>query len=297
MVANPMQKRARNSFLLGMVITLIVCVIIGALLYFLFIAKDMKGNKERGELVTAYVLNQDVKSGDVITPSSFKKVEIYKNLIPRNYIDSTQIANMEEEYVAKVDLYANTVVTSDVISKSDQLVTADTRYVEYNMLSLPTTVAVGDYIDVRLTLPNGQDLIVVSKKEIISLIGDTIGLQLSEGEILMMESAIVEAYKMTASKLYVIQYVEPGNQTAATKTYTPTTEVQNLISVNANIKEDARNALKARFDKNMRGYIDRDKGAYAADAQTNLEEGIQKEIENAKAAREAYLSGLTSYGE
>ena len=45
----------------------------------------------------------------------------------------------------------------------------------------------------------------------------------------------------------------------------------------------------------MRGYIDGDKGAYASQQKENLETGIQKQIEDAKAAREAYLSGLTSY--
>ncbi len=294
MVANPMQKRARNAFLLGMVITLIVCIIIGVLLYFLLVGKSI-GNKERGELVTAYVLNQDVKSGDIITPSLFKKIEVYESMVPSNYIDSTKVASMQEEYVAKVDMYQNSIVTADTMSKSDQVTTADTRYVEYNMLSLPTNIAAGDYIDIRLTLSNGQDLIVVSKKEIKSILGNTIGLELSEGDILMMESAIVEAYIMPSSKLYAIQYVEPGNQTAASKTYTPTTAVQNLIAANGNIKDEAKSALQSRFDQNMRGYIDGEKRAYSADSQTNLETGIQQEIENARAAREAYLSGLTSY--
>ena len=110
-----------------------------------------------------------------------------------------------------------------------------------------------------------------------------------------MESAIVEAYIMSSSKLYAIQYIEPGMQDAAVKTYTPTTAVQNLIAANGNIKNEAKSALQARFDQNMRGYIDGDKNAYSADSQTNLETKMQEQIENAKAAREAYLSGLTSY--
>lgn len=294
MVANPMQKKARNSFLLGMVITLIVCVIIGVLLYFLLIAQE-KGDEDKGELVTAYVLNQDVKSGDVITPSSFKQIKIYENMVPKNYIDATTIASMQEEYVAKVDMYQNSVVTTDTISKSDEATTEDLRYVEYNMLILPTTISVGDYIDIRLTLPNGQDLIVVSKKQVKSILGDTIGLELTEGEILMMESATVEAYIMTASKLYVIQYVEPGNQTAAKATYTPTTEVQSLIVNNPNIADQAKTQLRNRFSGDIRTVIDGSKNLYNVEGQQNLEEGIQEEIENAKAAREAYLSGLTSY--
>lgn len=300
MVANPMQKRARNSFLLGMVITLIVCLILFALFYFLIINKDKINEKEKGKEVIAYTLNQDVKSGENITSDMLTQIKVYTSMLPSNYIDSSVLGTMQAQsdggnIIAKVDMYKNTVLTSDLVTGSDSIITNDVRYVEYNMLTLPTTIAVGDYIDIRLTLPNGQDLIVVSKREVKSLLGDTIGLELTEGDIQMMESAIVEAYIMTASKLYAIQYVEPGNQAAAAKTYEPTAAVKSLIAANENIAVDAKKALQQRFDKGIRNYIDGDKNAYSANAQTNLEEGIQKEIENAKAAREAYLSGLTSY--
>lgn len=294
MVANPMQKRARNSFLLGMIITLIVCVIIGIIIYFVFVAQN-KGDEEKGDLVTAYVLKQDVKSGDIIDYSSFKQIKIYENMVPKNYIDASKLASMEGDYIAKVNLYQNSIVTTDTIALKEEATTEDLRYVEYNMIVLPTTILEGDYIDIRLTLPNGQDLIIVSKKQVKTILGDTIGLELTEGEILMMESAIVEAYIMTASKIYAIQYVEPGNQTAAKATYTPTAEVQALIDRNPNIANEARAQLKNKFNGDIRVGTDNSKNAYSVQGQQNLEAGIQKQIEDAKAAREAYLSGLTSY--
>lgn len=298
MVANPMQKRARNSFLLGVLITLIICLILFALFYFLVINKNENG--EKGEEVVAYVLNQDVKSGDAITTSMLDQIKVYTTMLPENYIDSSVLSSMQsqsdgESIIAKVDLYKNTILTSELVNTSDTKITNDVRYVEYNMLVLPTTLAVGDYIDIRLTLPNGQDLIVISKKEVKSILGDTIGLELTEGDILMMESAIVEAYIMTSSKLYAIQYVEPGNQTAAIKTYTPTDAVEKLIAANSNITNEAKTALANQFIGGERTYIENERNNYASDAQSNLETGIQQEIENAKAAREAYLSGLTSY--
>lgn len=361
MVANPMQKKARNSFLLGMAITLIVCLILFALFYFLVI-NNSKKQEERGEEVIAYVLSKDIKSGETITSDAFKQITVYSNMVPSNYITNSMLNELtaqdidgnilystrnsetevlyieleeetasqylrvgdsktkvlikkdsggyyrnkitgEKEYiefydvpvVAKVDLKANTILTTNLISKSDQVTTGDVRYVEYNMLTLPTTIEVGDYIDIRLTLPNGQDLIVVSKREVKTLIGDTIGLELTEGDIQMLESAIVEAYIMTASKLYAIQYIEPGNQNAAAKTYAPTVEVQGLIQKNPNITENAKKELLNRFNGDIRTWTNNAKNAYGEEGQQNLETGIQKEIENAKAAREAYLSGLTSY--
>ena len=262
--------------------------------------------KEEGALTYAYRLKSDVKSGEEITLDKVESVLVTEKAVPLGAFPSkTKIEKSKGKatwvdsafpsgYKSKLDLSAGTILAENLVYEGEEL-TSDVRYVEYNMLTLPTTILEGDYIDVRLTLPNGQDLIVISKKEVKSILGDTIGLELTEGEILMMESAIVEAYIMTASNLYAIQYIEPGIQEAAIKTYTPTAAVQNLIAANGNIKSEAKSALQARFDQNMRGYIDGSKGAYAADTQQNLEEGIQKQIEDAKAAREAYLSGLTSY--
>lgn len=305
MVANPMQKRARNSFLLGMVITLIVCALIGALAFFMITSKDKAREEEEGTLTYAYRLKTDVKSGEEITPDKVESVLVSAKAIPTGAFPS-KIQNEKTKkwtdtafptgYRSKLDLTQGTILGSELVYEGEEL-SNDKRYAEYNMLVLPTTLSIGDYIDVRLTLPNGQDLVVVSKKEVKSIMGDTVGLELTEGDILMMESAIVEAYIMTSSKLYAIQYVEPGNQEAAVKTYVPTEAVQRLVAADTNIVDEARNALGSRFEhgKGYRSYIDAEKNGYAANAQSNLDEKIQQEIENAKAAREAYLSGLTSY--
>lgn len=302
MVANPMQKKARNSFLLGMTITLIICAIIGVLAYVLISSKDKAKEQEEGTLTYAYRLKTSVKSGEEITVDKVESVLVTSKAVPAGgFASKTQSSkgkwvdsSFPSGYKSKLDLSAGTILAENLVYEDEEL-TSDVRYVEYNMLTLSTTMTVGDYIDIRLTLPNGQDLIVVSKKEIKSLIGDTIGLELTEGDIQMMESAIVEAYIMTASKLYATQYVEPGNQDAAVKTYAPTTEVQGLIERNPNITNDAKKDLQSRFNGDIRTWTNNSKNAYGAEGQQNLETGIQKEIENAKAAREAYLSGLNSY--
>ncbi len=306
MVANPMQRKARNSFLLGMMITLILCAIIGVLVYFLISTQDKAKEEEEGTLTYAYRLKVDVKSGEEITLNKVESIIVTEKAVPVGAFPSkTKTTNSKGKetwvdtvfpsgYKSKLDLNAGTILGDNLVYEGEQL-TNDVRYVEYNMLVLPTTIMEGDYLDIRLTLPNGQDLIVVSKKEVKSILGDTIGLELTEGEILMMESAIVEAYIMSASKLYAIQYVEPGIQEAAAKTYTPTEAVQGLIERNPNIIAEARTELQSRFNKDIRTWTNSDKNAYAASSQNNLETGIKEEIENARAAREAYLSGLTSY--
>ena len=51
----------------------------------------------------------------------------------------------------------NTVITLEMIAKSDETLTDDIRRQEYNCVVLPLDLETGDYIDLRLMLPNGQD--------------------------------------------------------------------------------------------------------------------------------------------
>ncbi len=294
MAVNPMQKKARNSFLLGMIITLIVCAIIGVILYIAVIGPENKESKEKGTATKAYALNRDVKSGQEITADMLSPINTYSNLIPQNYIDSTILTSVEsgKKVVAKVDLYKNTILTASTVTTEENAVTKDVRTMEYNMLTLPINLTIGDYVDIRITFPDGQDFIVIAKKEIKNIQGNTVTFDMSEADIVMLNSAIVESYIMKASNIYIAKYVEPGMQEKAANTYVPTAEVIRLIETDSNIVSTAKNELTSRFDANIRSQMNSTVNQYSEQGLTNVEEGIQKQIEDAKKAREEYLSSL-----
>ena len=294
MAVNPMQKKARNSFLLGMIITLIVCAIIGVILYIAVIGPENEASKEKGTATKAYALNRDVKSGQEITADMLSPINTYSNLIPQNYIDSTILTSVEsgKKVVAKVDLYKNTILTASTVTTEENTVTKDVRTMEYNMLTLPINLTIGDYVDIRITFPDGQDFIVIAKKEIKNIQGNTVTFDMSEADIVMLNSAIVESYIMKASNIYIAKYVEPGMQEKAANTYVPTAEVIRLIETDSNIVSTAKNELTSRFDANIRSQMNSTVNQYSEQGLTNVEEGIQKQIEDAKKAREEYLSSL-----
>lgn len=294
MAVNPMQKKARNSFLLGMIITLIVCAIIGVILYIAVIGPENKASKEKGTATKAYALNRNVKSGQEITADMLSPINTYSNLIPQNYIDSTILTSVEsgKKVVAKVDLYKNTILTASTVTTEENTVTKDVRTMEYNMLTLPINLTIGDYVDIRITFPDGQDFIVIAKKEIKNIQGNTVTFDMSEADIVMLNSAIVESYIMKASNIYIAKYVEPGMQEKAANTYVPTAEVIRLIETDSNIVSTAKNELTSRFDANIRNQMNSTVNQYSEQGLTNVEEGIQKQIEDAKKAREEYLSSL-----
>lgn len=294
MAVNPMQKKARNSFLLGMIITLVACAIIGVILYIAVIGPENKASKEKGTATKAYALNRDVKSGQEITADMLSTINTYSNLIPQNYIDSTIVANVGngKKVIAKVDLYKNTILTASTVTTEENTVTKDVRTMEYNMLTLPINLTIGDYVDIRITFPDGQDFIVIAKKEIKNIQGNTVTFDMSEADIVMLNSAIVESYIMKASNIYIAKYVEPGMQEKAANTYVPTAEVIRLIETDSNIVSTAKNELTSRFDANIRNQMNSTVNQYSEQGLTNVEEGIQKQIEDAKKAREEYLSSL-----
>ena len=298
MAKNPMQRKARNSFILGMFITLIITgSMIGLLVFKLININKENKEKEQG-LKNAYVLVTDIKSGDSIKLENLKKVDIETNIIPSNAITLSQI---EENTIAKIDLKTGTILSSDMITNSDDKTTNDTRVQEYNMILLPSQINTNEYVDIRLRLPSGLDYIVVSKKkiEIPQVLGvaseSTFSVKLNASETQTMSSAIVESYIMEGSILYVAKYVEPGIQGSSVPTYVPSTAVQEAIRQNSNITVEARNALVTRFNESIttRNSINSVLNTYNDKSKENVEKSVEEEVNKAMQERKKYLDALS----
>ena len=293
MAMNPMQKKARTSFLLGMFLTLVITgLVIGFLVYQL-----MQITKEEESVIykEVYVVSQDVKSGGAILGSVETK-PVDSRLIPSNAVtmdDSAQYVN--DTATAKIALSKGTVLTPEMVNTDGKQDTADVRLQEYNMLLLPKYLSVGDYIDVRLRLPSGEDYIVISKKLIEDTSTDAIWIKVAEEEILTMSNAIVEAYIMEGSLLYATTYSDAGMQNEATPTYVARNSVINLMNADPNIADTARRALAARYTeaaRAQRDVINQSTNRYSEDALTNVEENLEEEIQKQQTARQEYIESL-----
>ncbi len=358
MASNPMQRQARNYFLLGMVITLLIAGAVLALL-FMQMKKIKEENKKYADsFKSIYVLNQNVKSGDILDVSMFTQVQASVSAVPADYVDpgtlisayslytkegvkiitdysdgaqhlylngdkSSEVLkdeatgkyyvskNNNKEYIetveapviAKVDAKANTILSQSLIARSNEIYTDDARQQEYNMVILPVDLVTGDYVDIRMQLPSGQDYIVVSKKRVTipdisgEYLTDTIKMNMAEDEILSLSCAIVEAYKMDGTKLYATKYVDAGLQQASIPTYVVNNEVARLMDSDANIVEKAKNALYARYNSNNLKSL-REQYINAALSQNGTEEEFktkaQESITSTKESRQKYLQSLTA---
>ena len=368
MATNPMQRKARNSFLLGMLLMLVITGLIIAFLAMMLMQANQKLADSEQSMVNVYVLTKNVRSGDVITNDMYDLMTINSAVVPSNATstsklfsdyalqdkDGNQIITKTEEdeetgeienknyitidnreyevfedeahpenryivrdgeneyldlvsvpLIAKVDMNANTVLTLELLEKGDNTVQDDVRRQEYNVVVLPIDLTTGDYIDIRLMLPNGQDFIVVSKKEVeIPMVGDTdsqttMWVDLSEDEILHMSCAIVDAARVVGAKLYATKYTDPGMQKAATPTYVVNSETSALLTNNPNILESAMTELTNRYtagnSANLRNeYIQPAIDSQGEQGQSNLETEMQDSITRSQEERVEYLEGLAS---
>lgn len=359
MATNPMQRKARNSFLLGMLVMLLIAGVVIALLVMQLMNKIKEEKEELQASVKAYVLNQDVSSGQVITTNMLTLQTVNRNLVPSNATsdislitnyalqdkegndiytktknNETQLyitkngteyevkqeeetdnyyitKNNNKEYlelnsvplIAKVTMKRNTLLTTELLSKSDNVVQDDVRKQEYNMVVLPMDLTTGDYIDIRAMFPNGQDFIVVAKKEIeVPIIdgidsADTIWMNLSEDEILHMSCAIIDVAQVKGAKLYATKYTEAGMQKAAKPTYPVNESTSKLLQNDPNVLEKAMNEIRTRYSEGnsaelRNSYINSSINAQGDQAQSNLETNMQESTTNSKNSRKEYLESL-----
>ena len=272
------------------------------------------------EVFTNYAL-QDKEGNEII--SSYKNNEVQMKITKNNkeyevkqeeltgefYIE----INGDKEFleltsvpiVAKVSMNKNTVLTLDLISKVDSQVQDDVRVQEYNVISLPVDLLSGDYVDVRMTLPSGQDYIVVSKKEVTipNIDGtdsiSTVVMNLTEDEILHMNCAIYDTYRVGGAKLYINKYTDPGLQKAATVTYPINDATKNLLNNNPNILDKARRELAGRYNNDYSGSLRNNiNDNYLQQDEQNdaIKQGITKSITDAVTERQTYLNSLSTSG-
>ena len=228
MASNPMQRQKRVSFLLGMLVMLIIAAIVIALLFMQLINLKKEQDAIKAAERTVYVVSEDVSSGSgiqitAIEGDTSREPNVTEDVadasvVPENIATSADFYSDEgqtqarADLVAKIDLKAGTILTKDMLTTSSEQVTNDLRKQEYNMLSLPTDLVDGDFVDVRIRFGNGQDYIVVSKKQVSipEIAGapaeGVININLSEDESIAMSSAIIELYQLKAVEMYVSRY-------------------------------------------------------------------------------------------
>lgn len=211
----PMKKKVITSVF----VTALVLILIFAALAFFYIQNNQKRIAElekKGEVLQRYVFTRDLAAGDVIAASDIALVDVKGESAPNDsYADNQKYSMIGRRL--KVNAKGKTIVTESLFYDLDDDPNLDTRLQEFNMITLPSDLVDGDYIDVRIRFATGEDYAVIVGKKVESIgalaeQSNTIFLRLNEEEIVRMGSAIIESYINKGIILYANKYVDPANQ-------------------------------------------------------------------------------------
>jgi hypothetical protein len=260
----------------GAVVTLIVCLTISVLLFRSFetdysqeiaqLEQELADTKQilQQEMRQVPVVVNDHKAGDALAETDIALVNIPAASVPENVLNKEDIVGK----YTKIDLPKNTAVTESMLFKNG--VTADDmRNQEFTLIQLPAKLGPDQFVDVRIKFPTGEDYIVLSKKKVKDLSGGLISYEMDEQEILMMSSAIVDAY-INEATIYALSYVDPYMQDKAIVTYPPKDEVKKLIQSDPNIVKVATEQLESRkrtvLEMNLAAMSEAERSRYSTGA-------------------------------
>ena len=117
---------------------------------------------------------------------------------------------------------------------SDYKVTKNMRELDVVMDEIPVGLEEGDYVDVRISFPLGQDYIAMSHKKVLGITGNTVKLVVIEHDFYRYESMKTDMATYQSTKVYGVKYVEAGIQKKGKVYYPPTLDIikQSILDPN-----------------------------------------------------------------
>lgn len=194
------------------------------------------------ETSIVYRLSSDVKAGNACNDYELEAVEVLTEVCAK-----TNIYDLEDiigRYYL-LDLKVGTMLTSDMFV--DYELTNDMRYMDVVFDEIPIGLEVGDYIDVRISFPLGQDYISLSHKQVAEINDSVVKLIVNQEDFYRYESMKTDLATYKSTKIYGAQYIAAGVQDAARIYYPVNLEVLLTMIKDPNIDtEDYSNILVVR---------------------------------------------------
>lgn len=312
MAMNPMQRKVKNAFLLGIVAAIFVAAIVVGILFIKIkgLNEEIEGmrEKEKIAMTQVYTVSQEVKEGESVRYLTTISVAVEK--APKNAITDENLEQYAEtdskgeiilsedgspsyQMKARVGITPNTIITTDMVEKSAEAGTF--RMVECTSIVLPSKLATGDFVDIRLQLYTGDNLIVLSKIKVEDSNASTIWLKLSESQYVLLRNAMLETYIMKGSELLATQFSNEA-QAPLNATYVPSVRAKSLIEANKLTEQDEEIIKQYNSDGEalkVRDSIEAMLRDYSGDEQRDkAAEGFEKEKTAIQATREELLGTM-----
>lgn len=243
---------------------------------------------------TGYIATTEIKQGDILQDG----VNVAANTFSSSADASTFATQDCLGQEAVVDIPNGSPITTNVVAASME---KQLNERECTFINLSANLKKGDFVDIRILFPNGEDPIVVSKVSIQNpvIASNLVYLWLTEDQITNLDSAVVDA-NLHGAIIYTTKYIEPEIQPANVVNYQPNAAVINLMQSDPNIVQEAAAALSVSARESLEDRLKAFEKAYP-DFELDLKssddvDAALKSISDANAAGTAGANAGTNAG-
>ena len=214
MMIGPMKKKMITVGVVSFILPTILLVAIFGM-YSTNKKAEIENLKSETAVVMKYVFSGDMPVDHIVRSKDLKLVGVKEMSAPIDSFDEYAL-DMLVGRKLKIPVFDRTIVTENMFYQDDDSVTTDLRKKEFNMINLPSDLVEGDFIDIRILFPTGEDFLVVVGKEVKQMgtnaDSNSIFLELTEEEMIKLSGAIIESYISNSVNLYAVKYVNNYQQ-------------------------------------------------------------------------------------
>lgn len=255
---NQIKKRLLYGILIGLSVGVIGIVITIIITNNTIKSYEEGTNENFLENFTGLVatFNRDVLQGETITSDMITMARVHVTTIPIGAASEASLVGK----IAKYNIPKNITVVNSMVAES--ILTQDVRTQQLTAVLLPAKLTVGEYVDIRLQVPSGVEYIVLAQKQVLDISGTTIWMNLSEDELLLLNSAIVDSYMTQGSKLYAVEYADPDTQIS--------TDVAGTEQARKYIEDKISGEVNSRYATNKTVTTTNEEGVEVTETQVEL---------------------------
>lgn len=255
---------------------------------------------EIGPLITGYVVTRDVRPGERITEENIDEL-LYEVSVPEKLtlqlvgdndegVEDTVIQSKSElmNMYFKIGLREGTVITLEDVIAED--IEDSWRYYDLILDDSPVGIQAGDYVDIRISFPFGEDFIAISHKKIEEINTGVLKLILDEQEILTYNSMLLDKALYGGVNIYAVEYVDGGAQNKAENFYPIQVSLSEISHMDPNILEDVKQEMILKrqvLDNAIGGTIDEKTEKELSKIQSNIEKNRSTVTKDLAAAQKA----------
>lgn len=263
------KRKSKKAYFLFGAITIFLPACLVCIAFSLKMNAFMKENRVLSKKLEAqisqkgYVLLQEIKAGEKIEDDMLTEVVLTsKKGISIQAFSKSAIVGKYAKSEFKKGMMLNPQCVYEPMEYSK-----DMRVKMFDFIDLSPSINSGDYVDIRITYPNGEDYIIANHKLVLSVVASEkedgtnqrvhIGMKVSEEEILRLTSAYVDTQCYTGTKIYAISYLDEFQQ-PGTVNYPVNMDVFQLLGWNPNLTDyvpsETESANRNKLEANLKAY-------------------------------------------